>query len=581
MVYFEKKEEIIMSIQKFTFGTPEAIVPSRYCKNFNYNEGKVDFDAAQIYGKSIAGGYLLEFPIGADEQVYGFGLQLKQFNHKGKKLTLRVNADPVAPSGDSHAPVPFFVTTACRGFYFDTARYAEFYCGYPKIKANATAESAKLGRNTDELYAAREIVDTTTVSVKIPGATGIDLYVIEGEDITDVVAQYNMLSGGGCDMPEWGLGTIYRCYTGYSEDGILDSASEFIKDGFPVQTIGLEPGWHSAAYSCSFVPSTERYPHFDETIQKLIDMGYHINLWEHCFTHPTAPFYDKMVPYAGNYPVWGGLVPDFTIKEARDLFAKHHRERLIDLGIDGFKLDECDGSDYTGCWTYPSTSEFPGGADGEQMHSLIGSLYAQTLMEALDGKPTMCSIRSMGALAASYPFVLYSDLYDHEDFIRGVVNQGFSGILWSPEVRQVESEKELIRRMQVVVFSVQSLINAWCCETKYPWTPYDCTDTIRELLELRVKLIPMLKAAFDKYRDTGIPPIRALVMDYTTDTETYGIDDEYLFCEDLLVAPLTEKSDTRKVYLPAGNWRDFFTKEPVASGWFEVTTENIPVYERY
>ena len=107
------------------------------------------------------------------------------------------------------------------------------------------------------------------------------------------------------------------------------------------------------------------------------------------------------------------------------------------------------------------------------------------------------------------------------------------------------------------------------------------TETMRELLELRVKLIPMLKAAFDKYRDTGIPPIRALVMDYTTDTETYGIDDEYLFCEDLLVAPLTEKSDTRKVYLPAGNWRDFFTKEPVASGWFEVTTENIPVYERY
>lgn len=55
----------------------------------------------------------------------------------------------------------------------------------------------------------------------------------------------------------------------------------------------------------------------------------------------------------------------------------------------------------------------------------------------------------MGALAASYPFVLYSDLYDFGDFLTGTVNAGFSGLLWAPELRHAESSDELIRRLQL------------------------------------------------------------------------------------------------------------------------------------
>ncbi|MBQ7319932.1 MAG: glycoside hydrolase, partial [Clostridia bacterium] len=290
--------------------------------------------------------------------------------------------------------------------------------------------------------------------------------------------------------------------------------------------------------------------------------------------------YNDLLPYAGSFPVWNGLVPDFTQPEAKKIFADYHRDTLIKLGIDGFKLDECDGSDYTGCWSFPSTSSFPGGADGELMRQLLGTLYTQAIWQALDGAPTVSSVRSMGSLAAPYPFVLYSDLYNHKEFIRGVVNQGFSGILWSPELRAVDSKKELLRRLQTLVFSTQCLVNAWYCEDRCPWFVYDCEDEVRELLELRERLIPMLKAAFDTYHETGKPPIRALVMDWTDDRETWAIDDEYLFCDTLLVAPMTAESDTRRVYIPDGTWVDFYTKEPVTPGWHDVTTENIPVYER-
>jgi alpha-D-xyloside xylohydrolase len=215
--------------------------------------------------------------------------------------------------------------------------------------------------------------------------------------------------------------------------------------------------------------------------------------------------------------------------------------------------------------------------DGQQYHSMLGTLYMKTILEALDGKPTLSSVRSAGALCAPYPFVLYSDLYDHKDFIRGLATAGFSGILWTPELRDAKSREELIRRMQTIVFSPQCLINGWYCE-KLPWLDHDCEDEIRALMQERERLIPKLMAAFEQYHKTGTPPVRALVSDYTNDPETYRIDDEYLFCDDMLVAPMVCGEQTRKVYLPAGTWRDYYSDTVYEQGWIEVTTEQIPVF---
>ena len=283
---------------------------------------------------------------------------------------------------------------------------------------------------------------------------------------------------------------------------------------------------------------------------------------------------------SGDYEVWQGLIPDFALEEAQDIFAKHHREYLIDMGIDGFKLDECDNSDFVHDWSYPNCTEFPSGMDGEQHHQLFGTLYMQTIMKALGDTKTLSEVRNAGALAASYPFVLYSDLYDHKDFIRGVVNSGFSGILWTAELRDARTKEELMRRLQTTVFSVQCLINAWYCP-EVPWKKYDCEDEVIELLNVRKSLVPMLKKAFDEYKETGKPPVRALVVDYTDDKETYSIDDEYIFCDNLVVAPLTANdNDERKVYLPEGEGVDYWTKEMVNSGWVSVNTKKIPVFEK-
>jgi alpha-D-xyloside xylohydrolase len=563
-------------MKKLTFGIPEKIVPSAFCRGLNYVEKSITYPVDRIRFRQNARGCVLEFPVQENEQFFGLGLQLKAFNLSGKKYVLRSNADPIAATGDSHAPVPFFVSNKGYGIYIDTARYAEFDFGRVRVNESARSNSeSKISVSTEELYAASSVSDRSVITVQIPAAQGIEIYIFEGSTITDVVAQYNILAGGGCNPPEWGLGTIYRCCAKYSQDQVMEMAQYFRDKKMPISIIGLEPGWQTKAYSCSFCWNEKLYPNPKDMVEQLYADGYHINLWEHAFTHPTSPMYHKLLPYSGNYEVWGGLVPDFSLDEVRQIFAEHHKENVTFGLIDGFKLDECDGSDFKNGWSFPLCSEFPGGMDGEQYHSLFGTLYMQTV-QSFAGN-TLSEVRNAGALCASYPFVLYSDLYAHKDFIRGLATAGFSGVLWTPELRHADSKEDLLRRLQSTVFSPQCLINAWYCDVQ-PWLSFDCEDEVRELLEERVKLLPRLKKAFAAYQKYGIAPVRALVSDYSSDEAVYNIDDEYLLGDDLLVAPMVCGEDTRKVYLPQGQWMDYWSGNSVEEGWIEVKTEKIPVY---
>lgn len=567
-------------MKKFSFGTPEKLVPSTFCEGFSYKETSCSFDKSLFSFREIPSGCVLEFPMAKDTHIYGFGLQLNQFEHSGQKLTLRCNADPRSTSGETHAPVPFFVTDKGYGIYVDTARYAEFYCGRKKVGATKKEEKDYVPESDVEKLYASDGSESGLISIFIPVAKGIDIYVIEGKTITEIVSQYNMMSGGGCLPPEWALGVLYRCNVRYDHNQILGIARHMRDNKVPCDIIGIEPGWQTHSYSCTYMWNKERFPDPKGFIDELKAMDFHINLWEHAFVHPDCPIHDDLIPFSGDYTVWDGLVPDFSLPEARKIFSDYQYENLVALGVDGFKADECDGSDLTGGWSFPNHSSFPSGLDGEQYHNLFGVLYTKAMDESLHGAPTLSECRSMGALAASYPFVLYSDLYDHRAFVRGTAVSGFSGLLWSPELRGTDSKEELIRRVQTIVFSAQCLINAWNYEG-IPWEEFGCENEVRKLFEIRKSLVPELLKAFELYHEKGIPPVRALVMDFTDDENVKKIDDEYMFCENMLVAPIIANSgDEREVYLPDGEWVDFYTGEKVPCGIFTVKTDSIPVYRK-
>lgn len=100
-------------------------------------------------------------------------------------------------------------------------------------------------------------------------------------------------------------------------------------------------------------------------------------------------------------------------------------------------------------------------------------------------------------------------------------------------------------------------------------------------MELRMRFVPYLHAAFVRYRREGLPPFRALVMDYPDDPQTWRIDNQYLMGDGLLVAPVVAGEAERAVYLPEGEWFDYWTGERHAGRQrvtIQVPLERIPLF---
>lgn len=602
--------EVFPGVWKIRFGEPEKITPVSTRHYAPASSGLAALPAVTkcpipVTATLTDRGVLVSMPLAPDELVYGLGLQLQSFQQRSLKKKLRVNADPAVDTGDTHAPVPFYVTTQGYGVFVDTARYATFYLGNkvrapssPREKNSSTTKAD--GWNTAPLYEQKGLGAASEVLVEVPQARGVDVYVFAGPSLREAVQRYNLFSGGGALPPRWGLGFWYRGQTDYSQEDVQHLADDFRARSIPCDVLGLEPRWQSHAYSSSYLWST-RFPDPSAMVARLGQQHFRVNLWEQAFVDPSSPIYTALLPHSGSYEVWGGLVPDFIDPAARQIFAVLHDEKHVALGVAGYKADECDNSDFTGNWSFPEFSRFPSGADGEQMHSLFGLRYQDALQAVFEKehRRTFGLVRSSGALAAPYPYVLYSDLYDHRQFIRGLAQAGFSGLLWTPEVRDASGgSAELVRRLQAVAFSPLAMINAWYLKNP-PWKQvnraannagqfaddWEKTEALcREIIELRMKFVPYLHAAFVRYHREGLPPFRAVVMDYPNDPQVQALDDEYLMGDDVLVAPIivasrprgtgvgntppppTSTEGRRSVYLPEGDWYDFWTGERLPGG---------------
>jgi len=129
--------EILPGVWRFTFGTPEKITPVSTRHYPPATNGLAALPAVASCPVTVTAtfsprGSLVSVPLAGEEMIYGLGLQLQSFQQRGLKKRLRVNADPAMDTGDSHAPVPFYVTTRGYGVLIDTARYPVFYLGNKK-----------------------------------------------------------------------------------------------------------------------------------------------------------------------------------------------------------------------------------------------------------------------------------------------------------------------------------------------------------------------------------------------------------------------------------------------------------------
>lgn len=552
--------------------------------------------ADKIVGTIQDGKTSLRIPLKKKEQLYGFGLNFQTVHQRGKILNLHVDHYGGKDNGRTHAPVPFYVSSAGYGILINSARYLTVYAGSGSRKDTPNAPVAK-DRNTDKTWTSAPYSDA--VSILVP-AQGVEIYLFAGPTPMDVIRRYNLFCGGGTLPPRWGLGFTQRTQKLYTSDDVEQEAVEFERRGFPLDFIGLEPGWQSKAYPCTFEWDKTRFPNPTAFVRTMADKGVRINLWTNPYVSPASDIYRKMYPLSGSHTVWCGIVPDLADNQARQIWKDKLEREHISIGVSGYKIDEVDGYDR---YLWPDVATFPSGISAEQMRQTYGLWVQRTTAELYEkrNQRTFGLVRASNAGASAFPYVIYNDYYSHQDFITALINSGFCGVLWTPEVRNSKSGEEWLRRFQSVVFSPMAMINAWSSGTK-PWTFPEVAEQVKEYAMLRMRMIPYWYTEFARYHFDGIPPFRAVNLEpgfnpeegSSTELKNTNLDDnpyleaiskeikdQYMAGEYLLVAPMFTGQTQRTVLLPKGDWYDFYTGEYVGNGERITVTpglDRIPVF---
>jgi alpha-D-xyloside xylohydrolase len=588
-------EQLLPGVWRVRFGTPERFTPVAVRESAPRVQGfaslpapaPLPFEPDQIRCRISTARTTVYVPCEEPgQQIYGFGLDPGAYQQKGLCKNLTVCAAVVGETGASHGPVPFYLSTKGYEVFVDTARVPMVEVARLTPNQSAAADEPRSGQiktSEGELYAARAARGRTEVIFDLPGnSKGVDVYVFGGPTMREAVQRYNLFSGGGAVPPLWGLGLKFRTFTRADEATVLKTARALRAMEIPCDMIGLEPGWQSKSYSCSFTWSKERFPEPAKMLQELQQAGFKVNLWEHAYIHPSSPLFAPLKSRAGDFLVWGGLVVDFVDPEASRIFADYHDRELVSKGILGFKGDECDKQPPTDAtpFNYPYCSIFPSGIDGDQMTQLYGYLYQRSLFSAFKAHNlrTWGDVRATTALAAPLPFNLYSDAYSFDQYLRQLVNASFTGLLWSPEVREAHSLDELLNRVALSAFAPQMCLDMWFMPNPV-WEQYDrpknearqllpeaeqraVADRLRSIVSQRYALLPYLYSSFQRYHNEGLPPVRSLLLDFPEDTQIRKLDNAFMFGDSLLAAPFLGEAASRKIVLPRGvAWYELKTKQ--------------------
>lgn len=521
----------------------------------------------------------LRFPLVKGEQLFGLGLNFKSVQQRGTIKTLHVDHYNGQDNGRTHAPVPFYVSDKGYGVLINSARYITVYAG-TAVRKDSKNPPEEMDRNSQKNWSSRPYSDA--VEVLIPAA-GTEVYVFAGNTTMEVVQRYNLYCGGGTLPPKWGLGFSHRTPTLFTDREVLKEVAEFEEKGFPLSVVGLEPGWQSRSYPNSFVWDSQRYPKPAAFLDQLLTKNIRANLWVNPYVSSQSPIYKDILPYTASHTVWVGVVPDFNLAPAQNLFKKHFTQTHLNVGVSGYKVDETDGYD---TWLWPDVAKFPSGFSAEQIRQTYGLQFQRLSMDWFREKNsrTYGLVRASNAGASAMPYVIYNDYYNHKDFITALCNSSFIGVLWTPEARSSKTADEWLRRMQAVCFSPMALLNAWADGTK-PWTFPEVSEQVKEVMQLRMQLLPYLYTTFAQYHFEGKPPIRAmnLVEGFSFEEKMVAgklnstdnpyaaairqdIKDQYMVGDFLLVAPLFAGEPTRQVVLPPGKWYDFYTGKLVGEG---------------
>ncbi|MFY9150594.1 MAG: TIM-barrel domain-containing protein, partial [Prolixibacteraceae bacterium] len=242
-----------------------------------------------------------------------------------------------------------------------------------------------------------------------------------------------------------------------------------------------------------------------------------------------------------------------------------------------------------------------------EIHNVYGLTWDKVVTEQFEKRNPNIRIFQMTRAAFAgmqrYTFGWSGDTGDGNNVLDGwkklenqiplALSAGMGGIpFWScdisgycGDINDYEAMSELyVRWLQFGAFNPLSRIHHEGNNAVEPWLfGTEAEVMCKKAIELKYQLFPYIYTYARQAFDTGLPLMRALMLEYQDDPETFNLNSQFLFGKELLVAPVMEQSATsKKIYMPEGEWIDFNHPQKSFQGkqWIDypVSLETTPVF---
>ena len=429
----------------------------------------------------------------------------------------------------------------------------------------------------------------------------MNFYFFYGPSFKTILSNWSELAGRMAMPPLYALGLTYRGHSNWTEDQLTDAITSQFDAGIAIDIAGVEPGWQTKTYPCTYAWNTKFTTDAAAFVKRMHNLGLHVNLWEHPYVSPNASIYEDILPFSlkgsdigtrdwedrsGNY-AFGGIVPDLTIEDARDLYWSIHDNNLISIGVDGFKVDETDS------WGANASLDllFPGGLSNNAYHNLLGTLTVNLLHERYRDEYNLRSFMySRGNYFGMqrYATSAYTDYYGFDQFVMSVIAQSYSGTYYTPEIRDTSTKNDIsyMRRAQLMFLTPFAMSNEYATEATVLIRSQAIIDCYTKYNQLHYKLIPYMYSLFWNQYNTGIGVTRSLLLEFQDDPNVYKINNQFMLGESFMVCPVssTARVATVNIYLPQGElWMDYnsgFVYEGGQTIEYTCAADTLPLFVR-
>jgi alpha-D-xyloside xylohydrolase len=495
-----------------------------------------------------------QLDLDVDECVYGLGERFTHFVKNGQVVDI-YNADGGTCSEQAYKSVPFYVTNKGYGVFVNHPEEVSF-------------------------EVASEVVSRVQFSVS---GEEIDYFVINGPSIKDVLCNYTALTGRPSLPPTWsfGLWLTTSFTTSYDEKTITNFVDGMAQRDIPLSVFHFDCFWMKEFHLIDLAWDERTFPDPDGMIKRLKSRGLKISCWMNPYISQESSLFEEGMKKdyfikrtdgdIWQWDMWepGMAIVDFTNPEACKWFSGKIKV-LLDMGVNCFKTD-------FGERIPDEDVVYYDGSNPKKMHNYYTYLYNKTVFNAIrDFGEGRAIVFARSATVGSQQFPVHwggdstASYASMAETMRGGLSLGMAGFgFWSHDIGGFEgtATPDLYKRW--VAFGLLSSHSRLHGSSSYrvPWLfDEESNDVVRFFAKLKCSLMPYLFKCAVQATRSGVPVMRAMVMEFQNDPAVTYLERQYMLGDSLLVAPVLCETGDVCYYLPRGRWVNFLTGEVAEGG---------------